>query len=58
MRTEVTWPTIPAMVRDAARRHGTAEAVVDGTRRIGYVQLCDMVDRRGACPARVGHRAR
>ena len=43
MRTEVTWPTIPAMVRDAARRHGTAEAVVDGTRRIGYVQLCDMV---------------
>jgi acyl-CoA synthetase (AMP-forming)/AMP-acid ligase II len=43
MRTEVTWPTIPAMVRDAARRHGTAEAVVDGTRRIGYVQLRDMV---------------
>ena len=33
-RTEVTWPTIPAMVRDAARRFGDADAVVDGDRRI------------------------
>ena len=39
MRSEVTWPSIPAMVRDGARRYGDAEAVVDGDRRIGYAPL-------------------
>ena len=58
MRSEVTWPTIPAMVRDAARRHGDAEAVVDGTRRVGFASLAEMVARRGAGAARVGDRAR
>ena len=43
MRTEVTWPSIPAMVRDAARHHGAAEAVVDGTRRVGFGSLSEMV---------------
>jgi HIP---CoA ligase len=38
-RSEVTWPTIPAMVRDAAHRFGDADAVVDGTRRIGFAAL-------------------
>jgi HIP---CoA ligase len=44
VRSEVTWPTIPAMVRDAADRVGEAEAVVDGTRRVDYSTLRRMVD--------------
>jgi acyl-CoA synthetase (AMP-forming)/AMP-acid ligase II len=43
VRSEVTWPTIPAMVRDAARRFGDADAVVDGARRICFAQLSDAV---------------
>ena len=43
MRSEVTWPTIPAMVRDVARRRGDAEAVVDGTRRVTFAALQGMV---------------
>ena len=43
MRSVVTWPTIPAMVRDAARRFGAAEAVVDGPRRVSYPDLSDAV---------------
>ena len=39
VRSEVTWPTIPAMVRDAARRFGDTDAVVDGARRIGFAEL-------------------
>src|SRR5262245_3599361 len=39
VRSEVTWPSIPAMVRDTARRLGDAEAVVDGDRRIPYSEL-------------------
>ena len=39
MRSEVTWPSIPAMVSDAARRFGDAEAVVDGDRRIDFAEL-------------------
>ncbi len=44
MRSEVTWPTIPAMVRDAARRAPDREAVVDGDRRVGFAALREMVD--------------
>jgi HIP---CoA ligase len=44
VRSEVTWPTIPAMVRDGARRRGDAEAVVDGDRRITFSALHGMVD--------------
>lgn len=43
MRSDVTWPTIPAMVRERARRSGDAEAVVCGTRRIGFAALGAMV---------------
>ena len=43
MQSVVTWPTIPAMVRDAARRFGAAEAVVDGPRRVSYPDLSDAV---------------
>jgi acyl-CoA synthetase (AMP-forming)/AMP-acid ligase II len=44
VRSEVTWPTVPAMVRDAARRFGDAQAVVDGERRVGFIELSTMVD--------------
>ena len=43
MRSEVAWPTIPAMVRDAAHRFGDADAVVDGDRRVGFAELSDLV---------------
>jgi acyl-CoA synthetase (AMP-forming)/AMP-acid ligase II len=43
VRSEVTWPTIPAMVEDAARRFGEAEAVVDGTRRVSFAALASRV---------------
>ena len=38
-RSEVTWPSIPAMVRDNARRFGAADAVVDGDRRVSSTEL-------------------
>ncbi|MGO9872791.1 MAG: FadD3 family acyl-CoA ligase [Acidimicrobiia bacterium] len=44
MRSEVTWPTIPAMVRDSSDRFGDASAVVDGTRRVDFATLRTMVD--------------
>ncbi len=55
MRSEVTWPTVPAMVRDAARRFGDSEAVVDSERRVGFVELEAMVRRaaRALCASGV-----
>ena len=52
MRSEVTWPSIPAMVREAGRAFGAREAVVDavgrtGRRRLTYTQLAEFV-REGA----------
>src|SRR3954453_5651592 len=41
VRSEGTWPTIPARVRAAARRFGDADAVVDGPHRVGYAALAD-----------------
>jgi acyl-CoA synthetase (AMP-forming)/AMP-acid ligase II len=43
VRSEVTWPTIPALVRDAALRFADAEAVVDGDRRISFRTLAERV---------------
>jgi acyl-CoA synthetase (AMP-forming)/AMP-acid ligase II len=43
VRSEVTWPSIPAMVRDAARRDPTGEAVVTDTVRVTYTELVDRV---------------
>src|SRR5689334_22749888 len=43
VRSELTWPTIPAMLRDAARQHGAAEAVVDAGRRVDFATLAAMV---------------
>ncbi len=45
MRSEVTWPTVPAMVRDAAQRFGDADAVVDHARRVGFAELSSLIDR-------------
>jgi acyl-CoA synthetase (AMP-forming)/AMP-acid ligase II len=39
VRSQVAWPTVPAMVRAAADRFGDAEAVVDGTRRVDFAAL-------------------
>ena len=59
MRSEVTWPTIPAMVRDAARRFGDAEAVVDGDRRVDLRRaLGDRSTDAARALLAVGHRAR
>ncbi len=44
-RSELEWPTIPAMVRDAARRYADAEAVVDGERRVTFAELEAQVRR-------------
>ena len=44
MRSEVTWPSIPAMVRHGSHRFADAEAVVDGTRRVDFATLAAMVD--------------
>jgi HIP---CoA ligase len=44
MRSEVVWPSIPAMVRDRIRRSRDAEAVVCGTRRVDFGMLGGMVD--------------
>lgn len=42
------WSSIGALVRDAAVRHGTREAVVDGRVRIDYAQLGERVERAAA----------
>lgn len=44
MRSDVTWPTIPAMVRETAGRRGDAEAVVEGTRRVDFATLRGLAD--------------
>jgi HIP---CoA ligase len=44
MRSEVTWPTIPAMVRHGSQRFADAEAVVDGARRVDFATLAAMVE--------------
>ena len=44
-RSEVTWPTIPAMVRDAARRvAATPRPWSTATRRIDFAALRGLVD--------------
>jgi acyl-CoA synthetase (AMP-forming)/AMP-acid ligase II len=45
MRTEVTWPSIPAMVQDTARRLPSTPAVITGDRRVTYEELATMVER-------------
>jgi acyl-CoA synthetase (AMP-forming)/AMP-acid ligase II len=45
MRTEVTWPSIPAMLHDTARRLPSTPAVVTGDRTVDYAELATLVDR-------------
>ncbi len=42
MRSDVRWPTIPAMVRDAATRFGDRDAVVVDDRTVSAAQLSTM----------------
>ncbi len=44
----MTWLSIPAFVRDAAARFGDAEALVDGDRRLSWIELSAAVDRAAA----------
>jgi HIP---CoA ligase len=44
-RADLIWGTVPRLVEDAARRHGSAEALVDGELRLTYAQLAEEVDR-------------
>jgi acyl-CoA synthetase (AMP-forming)/AMP-acid ligase II len=43
VRSEVIWPSIPAMVRDAARRDADGAAVIAGSQRVTYGELLDRV---------------
>jgi acyl-CoA synthetase (AMP-forming)/AMP-acid ligase II len=55
-RSDLTWGTIPALVAEAATRHGSTEALVDGDLRLTYADLAGQVDRyaRGFMAAGVG----
>jgi HIP---CoA ligase len=44
-RADLIWGTVPRLVEDAALRHGSAEALVDGALRLTYAQLAEEVDR-------------
>src|SRR5271170_6680917 len=59
-RADLIWGTVPRLVDDAARRHGSVEALVDGDVRLTYAQLAHEVDRyaRGFMAAGVGARDR
>jgi acyl-CoA synthetase (AMP-forming)/AMP-acid ligase II len=44
-RADLTWGTIPRLVEDAAERHASTEALVDGDVRLTYAELAPAVDR-------------
>jgi HIP---CoA ligase len=44
-RADLIWGTVPRLVEDAATRHGSTEALVDGDYRLTYEQLAPEVDR-------------
>ncbi|MFD7325042.1 FadD3 family acyl-CoA ligase [Streptomyces sp. NPDC059875] len=48
MRGDLEWGSIAGLVRSAAERYGTAEAVVDGRTRISYEELGERVERAAA----------
>ncbi len=55
-RADLIWGTIPRLVEDAAERHGTMEALVDGDTRLTYARLAPEIDgyARGFVAAGVG----
>lgn len=48
MRGDEEWSTVPKLVREAARRYGDREAVVEGRTRITYTELGERVERAAA----------
>lgn len=44
-RADLIWGTVPRLVEDAAVRHASTEALVDGDLRLSYAQLAPEVDR-------------
>ncbi|MEU6984626.1 FadD3 family acyl-CoA ligase [Streptomyces sp. NPDC046324] len=48
MRGDLEWGSIAGLVRAAAERYGTAEAVVDGRTRVSYEELGERVERAAA----------
>jgi acyl-CoA synthetase (AMP-forming)/AMP-acid ligase II len=44
-RADLIWETVPRLVEDAATRHASTEALVDGDLRLTYEQLAPEVDR-------------
>jgi acyl-CoA synthetase (AMP-forming)/AMP-acid ligase II len=50
----VTWESIPELVRSAADRFGTAEAVVDGPLRLSFTELAERVRVAAGALAAVG----
>ena len=44
-RADLIWLTVPRLVEDAATRHASTEALVDGDLRLTYEQLAPEVDR-------------
>ncbi|SCE62682.1 AMP-binding enzyme, partial [Streptomyces sp. OspMP-M43] len=48
MRGDEEWGSIPELVRAAARRYGSAEAVADGRTRLSYAELGERVERAAA----------
>jgi acyl-CoA synthetase (AMP-forming)/AMP-acid ligase II len=48
VRSEVPWPTIPAMLRDTAHREPTRDAIVSGDDRITFAELETRVEGAAA----------
>ena len=55
-RADLIWGTVPRLVEDAATRHASTEALVDGDLRLTFEQLAPEVDRyaRGFVAAGLG----
>src|SRR3984957_8316831 len=44
-RADLLWGTVPRLVEDAAVRHASIEALVDGDVRLTFAELASEVDR-------------
>ena len=57
MRGDLEWGSIPRLVRSAAQRYGTQEAVVEGRTRVSYAELGERVERAAAACMAAGVRS-
>ncbi|WP_406861504.1 FadD3 family acyl-CoA ligase [Streptomyces sp. HUAS MG47] len=57
MRGDLEWGSIPRLVRAAAERYGSREAVVEGRLRVSYAELGERVERAAAACVAAGVRA-